>query len=62
MLEKAIKDASLKYMQFQSGIIAEVSIYGIFEERKYNWVMRLHKIIYESLLKAAWKWFYTGME
>ena len=50
-----IKEACQKDPQFQPGIITGGSLYGIFEGRKYNCVVRLHNIIYGALLKQHGK-------
>ena len=37
----------------ESGVIAEGSITSVMEGRKYNRAVRLHKIVYEAIMKLA---------
>ena len=62
IIGKRFKDAGLKDLAVESGVIAEGSICGVLEGRKYNRAVRLHKLIYEALLRIAWKGFYSWME
>ena len=41
----------------ESGVIAEGSIIAVMEGRKYNRAVRLHKIVYEAMMRLAWKGF-----
>ena len=36
-------------------MIAEGAIAGVMEGRKYNRAVRLHKIVYEAMMRLAWK-------
>ena len=40
-----------------SSIIAEGSIAGLMEDHNYNRAVRLHKLVYEALMRHAWKGF-----
>ena len=62
IIGKRFKDAGLKDLAVESGVIAEGSISGVLEGRKYNRAVRLHKLVYETLLRIAWKGFYPWME
>ena len=62
IIGKKFKDAGLKDIAVESSVIAEGSICGVLEGRKYNRVVQLHKLVYEALLGIAWKWLYTWME
>ena len=59
---KRFKDAGLRDIAVESGVIAEGSIDGVLEERQYNRADRLHKIIYEALQRLIWKGFYSWLE
>ena len=59
---KRFKDAWLRDIAVESGVIAEVSIETVLEVRQYNRAVRLHKIIYEVLQRLIWKGFYSWME
>ena len=61
-LGKRFNDAGLKDLAVEAGVIAEGSICGVLEGRKYNRAVRLHKLVYEALLRIAWKGFYSWME
>jgi len=39
----------------EAGFIAEGLVNGVMEGRKYNRAVRLHKLVYEALLRLAWK-------
>ena len=43
-------------------MIAEGSIAGVMDGRKYNRAIRLHKLVYEALLRLAWKGFMQWLE
>jgi hypothetical protein len=54
---KRFQDAGLRDLCVESGVIAEGSISGVMEGRKYNRAVRLHKLVYEALMRLAWKGF-----
>ena len=54
---KRFQDAGLRDLCVESGVIAEGSITAVMEGRKYNRVVRLHKIVYEAMMRLAWKGF-----
>ena len=59
IIGKRFKDAGLRDIVVESGIIAEGSIDRVMEGRKYNRGVRLHKLIYEALLRLMWKGFFV---
>eukprot|EP00745_Piridium_sociabile_P027749 TRINITY_DN44663_c0_g1_i3.p1 TRINITY_DN44663_c0_g1~~TRINITY_DN44663_c0_g1_i3.p1 ORF type:complete len:1606 (-),score=395.32 TRINITY_DN44663_c0_g1_i3:590-5317(-) len=59
---KRFQDAGLRDLCVESGLIAEGSVAGVIEGRRYNRAVRLHKLVYEALLRLAWKGFLTWME
>ena len=50
-------DAGLRDVAVESGVIADGSIAGVLDGRKYNRVIRLHKLMYEALMRLAWAGF-----
>ena len=49
------KDAALMDLCIESNVIAEGSVNGVLEGKKYNRAIRFHKLSYEALLRLAWK-------
>lgn len=62
IIGKRFRDAGLQDICVESGIIAEGSVSGVLEGRRYNRAVRLHKLIYEVLLRLAWKKFVSWLE
>ena len=62
IIGKLFQDAGLLDTCIESGIIAEGSVSGVLEGRMYSRAARVHKIIYEALLRLAWKGFITCLE
>ena len=54
---KRFQDAGLRDLCVEYGVIAEGSITAVMEGRKYNRAVRLHKIVYEAMMRLAWKGF-----
>lgn len=54
---KRFQDAGLHDLCVESGIIAEGSVQGVMEGKHYNRAIRLHKLVYEAILRLAWKQF-----
>ncbi|KAG0728083.1 hypothetical protein GWK47_033223 [Chionoecetes opilio] len=46
----------------ESGVIAEGSVSGVMDGRRYNRAVRLHKLVYEALMRLAWKGFLPWLE
>ena len=59
---KRFKDAGLRDMAVESGIIAEGSVENVLSGKKYNRAVRFHKLVYEALLRLAWRGFYPWFE
>lgn len=57
IIGKRFGSAGLRDLAVESSIIAEGSIDSILEGRKYNRGVRLCKLIYEALMRLAWKAF-----
>ena len=51
---KRFQDAGLRNLCVESGAIAEGSVAGVLDGRRYNRGVRLHNIMYEALMRLAW--------
>ena len=54
---KRFKDAGLRDLAVESGIVAEGSVEKVMNGKKYNRAVQFHKLVYEALLRLAWKGF-----
>ena len=54
---KRFQDAGLRDLAVESDVIAEGSSQAVMECRLYNRTLRFHKLVYEALLRLAWKTF-----
>ena len=61
IIGKRFASAGLRDLAVESGIIAEGSITSVLEGRHYNRGVRLYKLLYEALLRLAWKGFYLWL-
>ena len=59
---KRFQDAGLRDLCVESGVIAEGSVSGVMDGRRYNRAVRLHKLVYEALMRLAWKGFLPWLE
>ena len=57
IIGKRFQDAGLRDLCVESGILAEGSVTGVMEGRKYNRAIRVHKLVYEALMRLAWQQF-----
>ena len=57
VLGKRFQDAGLRDLCIESGIVAEGSVTGVMEGRMYNRAVRVHKIVYEALMRLLWNEF-----
>ena len=62
IIGKRFQDAGLRDICIESGVIAEGSVTGVLEGRKYNRAIRFHKLMYEALQRLVWKGFKTWIE
>ena len=62
ILGKRFQDAGLKDLCVQSGVIVKGSVTGVMEGRKYNRAVRLYKLVYEAMMRFAWKAFLPWLE
>ena len=51
VIGKRFVDAGLRDISVESGVIADGSIAGVLDSKKYNRAIRLHKFVYEALLE-----------
>ncbi len=59
---KRFQDAGLKDLAVESGVIAEGASQAVMDGRLYNRSLRFHKLVYEALLRLAWKTFPSWLE
>ena len=57
IIGKRFQDAGLRDLCVESQVIAEGSVSGVMEGRKYNRAVRLHKLVYEALMRQVWSGF-----
>ena len=57
IIGKRFQDAGLRDICIESGILAEGSVSSVIEGKMYNRAVRVHKYIYEALLRLIWKQF-----
>ena len=62
IIGKRFQDAGLKDICIEADIIAEGSIGAVLDGKMYNRAVRVHKLIYEALLRLAWNEFIPWME
>lgn len=51
IIGKRFQDAGLRDLCVESQLISERSVSGVMEGRKYNRAVRLHKLVYEALMR-----------
>ena len=59
---KLFRDAGLRDLAVESGIIAEGSVDKVLDGKKYNRGVRLHKLVYEASMRLAWTQFVQWLE
>ena len=57
IIGKRYQDAGLRDLCIESGIIAEGSVSGVLEGKMYNRAVRIHKCVYEALMRLVWQQF-----
>ena len=55
IIGKRFQDAGLRDICIEFGILAEGSVSSVIEGKMYNRAVRVHKYIYEALLRLIWK-------
>ena len=62
IIGKRFQDAGLTDLCVESQVLAEGSVTGVMEGRRYNRAVRLHKLVYEALMRQAWTGFIAWTE
>ncbi len=62
IIGKRFQDAGLRDLFVESDVIAEGSVSGVMDGRRYNRAVRLHKLVYEERMRLAWKNFLPWLE
>ena len=62
ILGKRFLDAGLRDICIESCLVVQGSVSGVVECKAYNRAVRVHKCIYEGLLRIAWKGFLIWIE
>ena len=62
IIGKRFQDAVLRGLCVESGVIAEGSVAGVLDGRRYNRGVILHKIMYEALMRLARQRFVVCMQ
>jgi len=62
IIGKRFADAGLFDLLVEGGIVAQGSVSAVLEGRHYNRGIRAHKLVYEALLRIAWKHFYNHVD
>ena len=57
IIGKRFQDTGLRALRVESQVIAEGSVSGVLEGRRYNRAVRLHKLLYEALMRQVWSGF-----
>ena len=57
IIDKRYQDAGSRDLCIESGIIAEGSVSGVLEGKMYNRAVRVHKCVYEALMRLVWQQF-----
>ena len=62
ILGKRFQGAGLRDICIEPGVVAEGSVSGVLDGRRYNRAVRFHKLMYEALQRLAWKGFQSWIE
>ncbi|KAG1652132.1 Organic cation transporter protein [Nymphon striatum] len=62
IIGKLFRDAGLRDLAVESGVIAEGSIDKVPDGKQYNRGVQLHKLTYEALMRLVWKGFLEWLE
>ena len=62
IIGKRLQNAGLRDLCVESGEIAEGSIEGVLDGCRYNCGVRLHKTMYEALMRLAWQRFVAWIQ
>ena len=59
---KLFGDAGMRDLALESGVIAAGSVDKVFEGKHYNRAVRFHKLMYEALIRVAYKGFVDWLD
>ena len=59
---KRFQDAGLRNLCVEADVVAEGSVSGIMDGRRYNRAVRFHKLMYEALMRLIWKGLRTWID
>jgi len=62
ILGKRFADAGLRDILVETGIVAQGSVSAVLDGKQYNRGVRVHKIVYEALMRLIWNHFYQSLE
>jgi hypothetical protein len=62
ILGKRFEDGGLRDICIESGILGEGSAKGVFDGKMYNRAIRVHKCLYEALMRLAWASFMSWLD
>jgi len=62
ILGKQFRDARLKNICIEVGLVAEGSINSVLDGKHYNHAIRVHKCVYEALMRLIWAQFLIWTE
>ena len=62
IIGKRFADAGLRDLMIETGLVAMGSVAAVLEGRHYNHGMRAHKMVYEGMLRLAWKHFHDNFQ
>ncbi len=62
IIGKRYQDAGLMDLCVESGVLAEGSVAGVLDGGRYNRGVRLHKMMYEALMRLVWQGFVPWIE
>ncbi|XP_041948124.1 uncharacterized protein LOC121709114 [Alosa sapidissima] len=62
IIGKRFRDAGLKDICIEAGVVAEGSINGVLDGKHYNRAVRVHRYISEALMRLAWEEFTPWVE
>ena len=59
---KRFQDSGWRVLCIESGMIADSSISGVMDGLMYNQAVRLHKLVYEAVVRLVWKGFLSWLQ
>ena len=62
IIGKLFRDAGLRDLAVEAGVIAEGSIDKVLDGKQYNRRVRIHKLVYEAFMRLIWAEFLEWLE